>query len=147
MKIKKLFILWVLCLVFVSLPVFADEYDTGVKVDVLVKSTTAGNGQKITYAKTDNAEVTAVTVEIAPGRQTGWHMHAIPVYAYIIEGKLVVEMEGGKRYEFSKGQVIIEVINTPHNGINIGSVPVRLVAFYTGEKGVPIVTNAEKPLK
>jgi quercetin dioxygenase-like cupin family protein len=146
-KVKKLFVLWVLCLAFVSWPAFAGEYDTGVKVELLVKSTTASNGQKIAYAKTDNAEVTAVTVEIAPGKETGWHMHAIPVYAYIIEGTLAVEIEGGKRYEFKKGQAIIEVINTLHNGVNIGSIPVKLVAFYTGEQGMPIVTKVAKPVQ
>ena len=147
MKVKKLFILWVLCLAFVSWPAFAGEYDTGVKVDLLVKSTTASDGQKVVYAKTDNAEVTVVTVEIAPGKETGWHLHIVPVYAYIIEGTLAVEMGGGKRYEFKKGQAIIEVMNTPHNGVNIGDVPVKLVAFYTGEQGMPIVTKIAKPVQ
>ncbi len=147
MKAKKLFILWALCLAFVSWPAFAGEYDTGVKVELLVKSTTASNGQKIAYAKTDNAEVTVMTVEIAPGKETGWHMHSIPVYAYIIEGTLAVEIEGAQRREFNKGQVIIEVMNTLHNGVNIGTVPVKLVAFYTGEQGKPIVTKVEKPVQ
>ena len=146
-KGKKSVAVWIMFLALASWPAFADEYGAGVKGEVLVKSMSTSNGQKLAYLKTENAEVTAMTVEIAPGRETGWHLHTMPVYAYIIEGKLAVETEGGKRYEFSKGQAIIEVVNIPHNGINIGNVPVRLIAFYTGEKDMPIVKKPEKPAK
>jgi len=137
-------VLWILCLMLVAWPVFAGDYDTGVTSSPLIKSTTASNGQKVAYPHTQNAEVTVMAVEIAPGRETGWHSHAIPVYAYVIAGKLAVELEDGKRYEFSEGQAIIEVVNTPHNGINIGNVPVTLIAFYTGVQGMPIVKKVEE---
>jgi len=146
-KVKIIAVLWISCLMLVAWPVFAGDYDTGVKSNLLIKSTTASNGQKVEYLKTENAEVTVMTVEIAPGRETGWHLHSVPVYAYIIAGKLMVEMEGGKQYEFKEGQAIIEVMNTPHNGINIGDVPVKLIAFYTGEQGMSIVKKVGKPVK
>lgn len=137
-------VLWILCLVLVSWPALADDYDTGVKANVLVKSTTASNGQKVAYPQTQNAEVTAMIVDIAPGRETGWHLHPVPVYAYVIAGKLAVEIEGGRRYEFSDGQAIIETVNTPHNGISTGNVPVRLIVFYTGVQDMPIVKKIEE---
>ncbi|MCX5856020.1 MAG: cupin domain-containing protein [Deltaproteobacteria bacterium] len=137
-------VLWVLCLMLVSWPALADDYDTGVKANVLVKSATASNGQKVAYPHTQNAEVTAMIVDIAPGRETGWHLHPVPVYAYVIAGKLAVELEDGRRYEFSNGQAIIEAVNTPHNGINIGNVPVTLIVFYTGVRGMPIVKKIEE---
>lgn len=52
--------------------------------------------KKITYPKTDNAEVTAMTVDIAPGAETGWHKYPIPVYASVLSGNLTVEMESGR---------------------------------------------------
>ena len=143
-ELKKSAIITLICLALMTWPVFAADYDTGVKATVLIKSTTASNGQKLAYLKTDYAEVTAMIVEIAPGRETGWHLHTVPVYAYVISGKLSVEMDGGRRYEFSEGQVILEVMNTPHNGTNIGSVPVKLVVFYSGEEGKPIVEKVKK---
>jgi quercetin dioxygenase-like cupin family protein len=137
-------VLWILCLVLVSWPALADDYDTGVKANVLVKSAKSSNGQKVAYPHTQNAEVTAMIVDIAPGRETGWHLHPVPVYAYVIAGKLAVEFEDGRRYEFCNGQAIIEAVNTPHNGINIGNVPVTLIVFYTGVQDMPIVKKIEE---
>jgi len=122
----------------------ADDYQ-GVKATRILTSTTASNGQKLSYLKTDNPEVTAMIVEIPPGAETGWHTHAVPVYAYMLAGSIAVEMEGGKNYEFKEGEAIFEVRNTPHNGRNNGMQTARLVVFYTGEVGKPNVTRGKVP--
>jgi quercetin dioxygenase-like cupin family protein len=114
---------------------FAADYDGGVKVSVIKKATTAANGQKLAYAKTENPEVTAALVEIPPGGDTGWHSHPILVYAYVLSGAITVEIEGGGQYDFKEGEAILEVINMPHIGRNKGNVPVKLVVFYTGAEG------------
>ncbi len=146
-KKRIIAVLWISCLMLAPWSLSAGDYDSGVKINVLAKSMTASNGQKLEYLKTENAEVTVMTVEIAPGRETGWHLHSVPVYAYVIAGNLTVKMEGGKQYEFNEGQPVIEVMNTPHNGINFGNVPVKLIVFYTGEQGMPIVKKVGKPAK
>jgi quercetin dioxygenase-like cupin family protein len=46
-----------------------------------------------------------------------------------------VAIEGGSDHDFREGEAIIEVIDTRHNGRNKGSVPVKLVVFYTGALG------------
>jgi quercetin dioxygenase-like cupin family protein len=109
---------------------------------VLAKTTLTGNGQKITYPLTDRAEVTAMTVDLAPGAETGWHKHPIPVYAYVISGNLSVGLEDGRQLAFGAGDSIIEVVNTLHNGKNTGNEPVNLVVFYLGAEGTP---NVIKP--
>ena len=121
---------------------FAAGYSSGVTAKVLKKTTVTGDGQKITYPKTDNAEVTAMTVDIAPGAETGWHEHPIPVYAYVLSGHLTVEVEGGQRMSYVTGDAIIEVVNTMHSGINNGADPVQLVVFYLGAEGTPNVIKA-----
>lgn len=121
---------------------FAAGYSSGVTAKVLKKTTVTGDGQKITYPKTDNAEVTAMTVDIAPGAETGWHKHPIPVYASVLSGHLTVEMEGGQRSSYGTGDAIIEVVNTLHNGKNNGADPVQLVVFYLGAEGTPNVIRA-----
>ena len=78
-------------------------------------------------------------VELAPGAETGWHKHPIPVYAYVISGNLSVELEDGKCLSFAAGDAVIEVVNTLHNGKNSGTEPVELAVFYLGVKGTPIV--------
>ena len=122
----------------------ADDYE-GVKATRILTSTVASNGQKLSYLKTDNPEVTAMLVEIPPGGETGWHVHAVPVYAYMLGGSITVEMEGGKKYDFKEGDAIFEVRDTPHNGRNTGDRTARLVVFYTGEAGKPNITRVNKP--
>jgi quercetin dioxygenase-like cupin family protein len=116
------------------------DYD-GLKVSPIKKTTTTTNGRKIAYPQTDSPEVTVVTVDISPNTETGWHVHSIPVYAYVLAGELIVHFEDGKQHIFREGDAIIEVVNTPHNGRNHGNVPVKLVVFYTGVEGRP---NTEK---
>ncbi len=134
-----------LCLTVLFLfvpPAFSADYGSGVTAKILKKSTVTGNGQKITYPCTDRAQVTAMTVELAPGAETGWHKHPVPVYAYVISGNLSVELEDGKRLSFHAGDAVIEVVNTLHNGKNIGTEPVKLAVFYLGVEGTP---NVIKP--
>ncbi len=119
-------------------------YDSGVAVRTVLKSTTAGNGRALEYLRTDRPEVTAAVVEIAPGAQTGWHLHRVPVYAYVMEGTLRVLLDDGTALTFEKGQAILEVRNTPHNGINTGKETVRLIVFYTGAVGEPLSEKVER---
>lgn len=132
------------CLLLMWWVLPASAYDSGVTVRTLLKTTAASDGQHLEYLKTENPEVTAAIVEIAPGAETGWHLHKVPVYAYVLEGTLQVMIGAGKAYTFEKGQVIIEVQNTAHNGKNIGKDLVKLVVFYTGEEGKPIAAKVQR---
>jgi quercetin dioxygenase-like cupin family protein len=124
----------IICLFLTPFLISAGEYAGGVKAKVVLKTTTTGSGDPVAYLRTDQPEITAMKVDIAPGAETGWHTHPVPVYAYVLAGSLTVRIEGHKSLEFNEGDVIIEVMNTRHNGINTGAVPVRLIVFYTGAK-------------
>ncbi len=139
--------IWMLAglLLILSLPAHAAEYETGVKANVILQTEKMSNGEPIDYLDTDHPKVTVMTIEIAPGAQTGWHSHPIEVYAYMISGCLTMSIEGRKTVEFKEGEAIIEVVKLKHNGVNNGKVPVKLVAFYLGAKGVPNVMKTDKP--
>lgn len=122
----------------------AGEYKN-VEVTKVITSTTASNGDPLTYLRAEHPEVTALVVRIFPGQSTGWHKHPVPVYAYVLEGTLTVELKEGKKYSFKKGDAILEVMNTLHNGYNGGNEPVSLVVFYTGAVGTPNVIKEEVP--
>ena len=143
MRINLYVMLVGLSLIIVQ-PAFTADYNSGVASKVLAKSMLTGNGQKIAYPLTDKAEVTAMTVELAPGAETGWHKHTVPVYAYVVSGKLSVELEDGKLLSFAADEAIIEVVNTMHNGRNSGTVPVKLAVFYLGAEGTPNVIRKVK---
>ncbi|MGZ3597682.1 MAG: cupin domain-containing protein [Syntrophales bacterium] len=125
--------------------VSADEYSGSVQARVVLKTKNMSNGQPIAYLKSDNPEVTVMTVELPPGAETGWHTHPVPVYAYIISGSLTIEVEGKNTSVFQAGDAIIEVVNTRHCGKNTGTVPVKLVVFYTGAENLPNVTRTAAP--
>jgi uncharacterized membrane protein (UPF0127 family)/quercetin dioxygenase-like cupin family protein len=121
----------------------AEDYVGKIKAEKILVTTTAGNGQKHTYLNTDHPEVTAMTVEIPPGAETGWHLHTVPVYAYVLAGTLAVELADGTNLTFKAGEAIVEVQNLAHNGKNQGTEAVRLAVFYTGEEGRANVTRLE----
>jgi quercetin dioxygenase-like cupin family protein len=129
-------------LLLLNSPLHAEEY-RNVEVKKLITSSTSSNGDPLLYLRTDHPEVTALVVNFPPGGSTGWHKHPVPVYAYMLEGELTVELKDGRTFLFRKGDAILEVINTLHNGYNSGSVAASLVVFYTGATGVPNVIREE----
>ena len=129
----------VLFIVVLTIPyvTVADDYGSGVQADLILKTTKTTGNYPMKYLVTQNPELTVLKVEIKPGSETGWHLHPVPLYAYVLQGELTVEVKGGDIYHFGAGDAIVEVVNIPHNGRNLGTIPVILVAFYTGAKGTP----------
>ncbi len=122
--------------------VFCDDYPDA-NVTVIKKATITSEGRKIGYPKTDKPEVTALLVEIKPGSETGWHLHPVPVYAYVLSGGLTAEMESGETHYYKEGEAIFEAVDTPHNGKNLEKIPLKLIVFYTGEEGKPITIKVQ----
>lgn len=121
--------------------VFAEEkprYNSDVLIQNLLKTDTTSIGQKIHYPDTGNPEISMLKVTIPPGKETGFHKHTIPVFAYVMSGKLTVELENGKTMEFNKESSFAEVINTMHNGKNTGKEDVVLIVTYLGVKNLPL---------
>ena len=96
-------------------------------------------GQPIAYPA-GTAEVTAAIVTIPPGGETGWHLHAVPLFGYMLEGELTVDYGDKSKRSYAVGDALVEAINWPHNGMNNGAVPVRILTVYVGAKGI---ANAE----
>ncbi|MFA7233029.1 MAG: cupin domain-containing protein [Terrimicrobiaceae bacterium] len=126
-------------------PVSGEGYARQIEVTPLLRTATTSSGQPIAYPATESPQVTAVLVEIPPGAETGWHEHPYPCYAYVLSGALTVEVKGQKRRELLPGEALVEVVGTPHNGMNKGAEPVRLVMFVTGEAGKPFTVRVPEP--
>lgn len=88
-------------------------------------------GQPIQYPA-GAAKVTGAIVTLPPGGQTGWHTHEVPLFGYVLEGTLTVDYGSKGTKDYKAGDSWLEAMNWPHNGINNGSVPVRLIAVYMG---------------
>ena len=120
-------------------------YNTGVESRKILQCVTNVLGQDLKYPAAKQPEVTCLKVTIPPGRETGWHTHSVPGYAYVVSGELTLEYAGGRVKKFKEGDAFAEVVNTPHNGANKGAADVVLVAFFTGDRGVPFTAKQTKP--
>ncbi len=115
-----------------------------VRVKPLLKTTTSWNGNPIVYP-TGQGEVTGLIVEIAPGGETGWHEHPVPNFGLLLEGELEITLLDGRKKRMQPGEALAEVVNTPHNGRNVGTTPVRIVVFYAGAVGTPVSAKHPGP--
>ena len=126
------------CIIFWALvcqpTAFALETSAAVQASVILKADTSWDGKPIIYPE-GKPEITGFIIEIAPGGETGWHSHPVSSFGLVLEGELEVQLKSGVLKRLKAGEALAEVINTPHNGRNSGSVPVKLVVFYAGAVG------------
>lgn len=115
-----------------------------VSVTPLLKTTTSWNGQPLAWPA-GPAELTGLIVEIAPGGETGWHQHPVPSFGVITQGELEVRLKDGSARRFHTGDAIAEVVDTLHNGRNVGSGPLRILVFYAGTVGQPLTVREAAP--
>ena len=126
---------WVVFMVMsvVSLPLAWAQQ--GLQATPVLNASTTIGGQKIAFPKTDKPAMASILVEIAPGGETGRHMHPVPTYVHVLEGTLTVEMEDKSIHEFQVGQAFLEVVNMWHNGKNMGNAPLKFLVVFATEEG------------
>jgi quercetin dioxygenase-like cupin family protein len=113
--------------------------------NTLLRTTVNSIGQPIAYPRDGAPEVTAFLAEMAPGEETGWHRHPVPLLGYVLAGALTVyQATGGKRV-VRAGEVSLESVGVVHNGVNEGTVPLKMIVFATGIKDVPFTVEETYP--
>lgn len=135
--------IWAVVFLHLPLDVLALEPGAAVSVTPLIRTTHSWDGQPIVYPA-GQAEITGMSIEIAPGAETGWHRHPVPSFAVMLQGTLEVKLKDGRVKRLQAGEALIEVVNTDHIGRNVGDIPVKLVLFYAGVVGQALTTQ-EKP--
>jgi quercetin dioxygenase-like cupin family protein len=111
-------------------------------VQPLLQTTTNSLGQLIAYPRDGTPEVTAIHVEMAPGDETGWHQHPVPLLGYLLAGELTVYQISGEKRVVRTGEVSLESVDVVHNGVNEGAVPCKMIVFVVGLKDVPFTVEA-----
>ncbi|MDD5329254.1 MAG: cupin domain-containing protein [Sulfuricella sp.] len=129
---------------YLPLAALALDNTPAVTVTPLLKTTASWNGKPIVYP-VGQAEVTGLLVEIAPGGETGWHEHPVPSFAFMLEGVLEITLKNGEVKRLHAGDALAEVVDTLHNGRNVGDRPVRIVVFYAGAVGKPLTVAHPAP--
>lgn len=133
MNLQK-FLLSIFSILLIFSNAFALENVGGIQITPLLKTTTSWNGAPIQYPE-GQAEITGVTITIAPGVESGWHTHPAPSFGVVLEGELDIYLKTGETKHLKVGDSIVEVVNTMHTSKNNGSVPVKLIVFYAGAVG------------
>jgi quercetin dioxygenase-like cupin family protein len=128
-------------LIFVTTAVQAQQYAGKLKIEKLVDTTVNSIGQKIAYPQFKDAKVTMAKITFPPGETTGWHKHMIPVFSYVLEGTLTVEIEGHQPAEYKKGTSFVESYDTYHKGTNKSDTDVVLFVVYLGGDGQPLAVK------
>jgi quercetin dioxygenase-like cupin family protein len=143
-QIKTLKFILLLAFTLFYQSTYALEQSAVVKVSTVLKTETTWDGKPIEYPS-GKAEITGIVVEIAPGGETGWHLHPVSSFGMVLEGELEVQLKNGALKQLKAGDALAEVVNTLHNGRNVGSAPVKLVVFYAGAVGqkLSIKENAQ----
>ena len=110
----------------------------------LLSSGTTIIDQPIAYPA-GTPKVTGAIVTIPPGGETGWHLHEVPLFVYVLEGEVTVDY-GEKGVKVVKeGESILEAMNWAHNGMNKTDKPLRILAVYMGADGVANAETAAAP--
>ena len=86
-------------------------------------------------------EVLMITVEKAPGGADPIHRHNAHGFIYVLEGSIVMQVEGGKEVTLTPGQTFYEGPNDVHAvGRNASNTkPVKFLVFLVKDKGAPVL--------
>ena len=81
-----------------------------------------------------------LTVEYAPGASGQVHRHNAHVFVYVLEGQIVMQVEGGKEQVLSPGQTFYESPSDVHTvGRNASTTrPAKFLVFMVKNVGAPV---------
>ena len=84
--------------------------------------------------------VVQARVEFEPGAVVGKHTHPGEEISVVLEGQLLLEVEGQPARTIKAGEAFLVPANTVHAGKNNGSGKGVVLATYVVDKGKPVAT-------
>lgn len=81
-----------------------------------------------------------ITVSYAPGQQSTAHLHPGSVFAYVLEGAVVSQLQGGEPVTYQMGESWYEPANTPHlvSRNASSSQPAKLLVWLLLDEKAPV---------
>lgn len=116
--------LGIVCLI--SIPIVAQD----AKVKPLLTKDLAGIPGK---------EGVMLTVEYAPGAKSARHRHNANTFVYVLEGSIVMAVDGGKEVTLGPGETFYESPTDIHSVSRNASdsKPAKFLVFFVKDKGAP----------
>ena len=78
--------------------------------------------------------------DFPPGTATGKHTHFGEEVSYVLEGTMVLEVEGKPAVTLKAGDVFFVEAGRVHGAKNVSTAPAKVLATYVVEKGKPLTT-------
>jgi quercetin dioxygenase-like cupin family protein len=98
---------------------------------------------KTTLPESEGKEMQVWVADIPPGGATGSHFHPTPRFVYVLEGSVVLEVDGKPPQVFKVGQAFAEMPGERHNFRNASTIePAKALGFQYASKGQPLQTSA-----
>jgi quercetin dioxygenase-like cupin family protein len=88
-------------------------------------------------------EAVMVVVDLPVGAAEGKHTHAAEVFAYVVEGTILLEADGKPNATLKAGDYFYIAPGQIHQGTNTGTVPAKLSVVFVAEKGKPLTTPVQ----
>jgi quercetin dioxygenase-like cupin family protein len=107
-------------------------------VSVLMKQPLADMAGKV---------ATVLTVDYAPGVASDAHVHPGSVFAYVLEGTVITQLEGEQPMTYTKGQSWYESPKNPHLVSRNASVtgPAKLLVLLLSQEGEALKVPVNAP--
>ena len=92
----------------------------------------------------DSPEAAMVMVEYAPGGSDGAHRHHAYTFVYVLEGAVVMQVQGGREVTLGPGQTFYESRDDVHTVSRNASAtqPAKFLVFFVKQKGAPLTVPA-----
>jgi quercetin dioxygenase-like cupin family protein len=84
-----------------------------------------------------------VRAEFEPGVAAGRHTHPGEELGYVLEGTLLLEVDGQPPKTVKAGETFFVPAGLVHDGKNIGTGKAKVLATYVVEKGKPVASPAK----
>ena len=113
-------------------PTLAEDAPSGIKRTPL---------QSIDFP--DGYKTASGLAEILPGHASGPHTHPGVELGYLLEGEVVMSVEGEPDRTLKAGDSFVIPAGAIHDVKSVGSVPTRAVSVFVIDKTKPFVTSAK----
>jgi quercetin dioxygenase-like cupin family protein len=134
-------LIWLMLVALFPSLVFAEQIETSIVSDVLVKSTQSWDGSLLPPYPEGQPEVTILKITIPAGTKIPLHQHPYINAGVLLKGELTVVTKTGDTLIMTAGDPIVEIVNKWHMGQNSGDVPAEIIVFYAGIQGQPITVK------
>lgn len=111
---------------------------TEIQVVKLAETTKSWNGDVLPKYPEGHPKITVLKITIPPKTTLHKHYHPVINSGILLKGALKVVDVDGNVLILKAGDVIVELVNKIHYGVNEGNKPAEIVVFYAGTEDLPI---------